>query len=203
MPVPLAAAHPWRDLERHKNECPVRLGDQRTGAAHALCFPFPCTGTNHTSSFIFLTKLLQHHPKLLSESSHWGALFVFSLAGGSFQEGIFAGCSSSLPKLHVGECSSSQSCTADPKTGAFGEVAPSCWIRPGMARGITCSLTAVPRKVGCPCLPVTRQDTGSSPAPAREGFDFSKISKYLPVGVKLTFNVLWRHQAVHAFPPLF
>lgn len=101
MPVPLAGAHPWRDLERRKNECPVRFGDQQTGTARALCFPFPCTGTNHTSSLIFLTKLLQHHPKLLSQSSRWGALSVFSLAGGSFQEGIFAGCSSSLPKLHV------------------------------------------------------------------------------------------------------
>lgn len=47
------------------------------------------------------------------------------------------------------------------------------------------------------------QDTGSSPALAHEGFDFSKVSRYFPVGIKLTFSVLWSHEAVHAFLSLF
>lgn len=57
-----------------------------------------------------------------------------------------------------------------------------------MVTGVTCC----PQKGG---VSITRQDTGSSPAPARKGFDFSKLSKDFPVEIKLTFNVLWRHQA--------
>lgn len=116
---------------------------------------------------------------------------------------LFAVCSLSLQKPHVESAAVQKAAELTPKQGGFGKVASSCCIRPGMVRGIMCSITAVPRKVGCPCLPVTRQDTGSSPTPAREGFDFTKLSRYFPVGIKLTFNILWRHQAVHAFLSLF
>lgn len=121
--------------------------------------------------------------------------------GGNAQ--LFAVCSLSLPKPHVESAAVHKGAQLTPKESVFGKVASSCCIRSGIVRGITCSITAVPRKVRCLCLSVTRQDTGSSPALAHEGFDFSKVSRYFPVGIKLTFSVLWSHEAVHAFLSLF
>lgn len=60
-----------------------------------------------------------------------------------------------------------------------------------------------PQKGWEPVPSLCRWDMGSSLAPACGGFDFSKVSKYFPVGIKCTFYVSVEASSCSCFPSFF